>query len=76
MTSPQISASELLAILIDKAVNAQKSEDAMRFSQSALNAAHALKVLDISNVTPAEVKQWIAEAKVDAIHAARNSFVK
>lgn len=33
--------------LITKAANAVKSEDAMRYSQSALNAAHAQQILDI-----------------------------
>jgi hypothetical protein len=32
--------------LIDKAVSASKSEDALRFSQAALNAAHTKHALD------------------------------
>lgn len=31
--------------LIDKAAAAEKSEDAIRFSQAALNAAHTMQVL-------------------------------
>lgn len=31
--------------LVDKAAGAERSEDAMRFSQAALNAAHAAQVL-------------------------------
>lgn len=37
--------------LIDKAVQAQKSEDALRFSQAALNAANAALVV-ISAIGP------------------------
>ena len=33
--------------LVSKASGADKSEDAMRFSQAALNAAHAAQVLSI-----------------------------
>lgn len=32
--------------LIDKALSAEKSDDALKFSQSALNAAHALQVME------------------------------
>lgn len=32
--------------LIDKAAKAEKSEDAIRFSQAALNAAHAMAMLN------------------------------
>lgn len=35
-----------IEILIKKAANAEKSEDAMRFSQAACNAANALLGLD------------------------------
>ena len=31
--------------LIEKAAKSEKSEDAMRFSQSALNCSHAMQVL-------------------------------
>jgi hypothetical protein len=31
--------------LIDKAANAEKSDDALKFSQAALNAANALKLI-------------------------------
>ena len=34
--------SKQVEILIDKAVNAEKSEDAIRFSQAACNAANAM----------------------------------
>lgn len=34
--------SKEVAALIDKAANAEKSEDALRFSQSACNAANAM----------------------------------
>lgn len=33
--------------LIEKASKSEKSEDAMRFSQSALNCSHAMQVLQI-----------------------------
>lgn len=33
--------------LVSKASQADKSEDAMRFSQAALNAAHAAQVLEL-----------------------------
>ncbi len=32
--------------LIEKAADAEKSEDAMRYSQAALNAAHSLATLE------------------------------
>jgi hypothetical protein len=32
--------------LVEKAVKAEKSDDAMRLSQAALNAAHVAQVLD------------------------------
>lgn len=35
--------------LVTKAVKAEKSEDALRFSQAALNAANAFIVLDRCN---------------------------
>lgn len=38
--------SEMVHTLIQKAAEAEKSEDAMRFSQAACNAANALAVLD------------------------------
>jgi len=31
--------------MVDKAAKAEKSDDALKFSQAALNAAHALRVL-------------------------------
>ena len=34
--------------MIDKAASAEKSEDALRFSQAALNVAHTKNVLDPS----------------------------
>lgn len=34
--------------LIKKASSSEKSEDAMRFSQSALNCSHAMQVLQVT----------------------------
>ncbi len=36
---------KLVKKLLSKAANAEKSDDAMRFSQSALNCSHAMQVL-------------------------------
>ena len=35
-----------VAAMVDKAAGAAKSDDAVRFAQAALNAAHASQVLD------------------------------
>ena len=37
---------EKIEKLLEKATNAEKSEDALRFSQAALNAAHAKQIHD------------------------------
>jgi len=41
-----INEKESVAELLKKAVMCEKSEDSMRFAQSALNAAHALQVVE------------------------------
>lgn len=38
---------ETVKTLLKKATECQKSEDAMRFSQAALNCSHALQVLSL-----------------------------
>ncbi len=40
---------ECIETLIKKAAEAEKSDDAMRFSQAAVNAANALRCLNGSN---------------------------
>ncbi len=40
--------------LIKKASESEKSEDAMRFSQAALNCSHAMQVLQIVEVSSKE----------------------
>jgi len=46
-----INEKESVTELLKKAVTCDKSEDAMRFAQSALNAAHALQVVQIVEQT-------------------------
>ena len=41
---------DIVVELTKKAKNSDKSEDAMRFSQSALNCAHAFQVLTQSSI--------------------------
>lgn len=45
---------EEVELLIEKAANAPKSEDAMRFSQAACNAANAMCGLRDAQLTPKE----------------------
>jgi len=43
-------------VLLRKAAKVEKSEDAMRFSQAALNAAHTLQVLSLTELNKIELK--------------------
>jgi hypothetical protein len=53
-TKPMDTKKEPVSELLKKATECEKSEDAMRFSQAALNCSHALQVL--SQIKPGENK--------------------